>query len=294
MVCIQKAAGVPAAVVLALVAAAPAPAQPAVEKADAGETVVVVFPDAEFYPQYIADPIRAQSALILQRATSVGIEEAGDARFLLRLGGRFSLVKWHPAGRPEVGWQLDFEGGFFGQFDLDNSLDNIGWDGLYGLLLSYKPSPDVGFRLGTLHDSAHVGDEYAERTGRRRMDATREEATFGASWRFAPRWRAYGEGGWAFGLEPFQEPLRLQAGLEWRGERRFWGESGWYAAVDVTAYEENDFDPRTTVQVGIIVPTDRGTNRYRFALEVTDGRSVLGEFPFDEETAVGVGWYFDF
>lgn len=294
MASVRTTAGILSAFLLALAAVAPAVAQPADAGAGGAGTVVVAFPDAEFYPQYIADPIRAQSALILQRATSVGIEDAGDARFLLRLGGRFSLVKWHPAGRPEVGWQLDFEGGFFGQFDVDNSLDNIGWDGLYGLLLSYKPSPDVGFRVGTLHDSAHVGDEYAERTGRRRVEATREEATFGASWRFAPRWQAYGEGGWAFGLEPFQEPLRLQAGLEWRGERRFWGASTWYAALDVTAYQENDLDPRSTFQVGIVVPTDRGTNRYRFALEVTDGRSVLGEFPFDEETAVGVGWYFDF
>ena len=287
---------VAAALAVAVATAGGVSGQEVVDEAGGGQSGfrTVVFPDAEFYRQYVADPGRSQSAMILQRVSSVGIESAGDARFLLRLGGRFALLRWHPAGEPDRGWQLDFEGGFFGQFDIDNSLDNIGWDGLYGLLLSYKPTPDVGFRVGMLHDSPHVGDEYAERTERRRLDATREELAFGASWRPVLRWRVYGEAGYAVGLEPFQEPLRLQTGIEWRGERRFWRRATWYGALDLTGYEETDWQPRAAVQVGLMVPTGRGTGRYRFAVEVTDGRSVLGEFLFDEETAVGVGWYFDF
>lgn len=278
-------------IALVLAAAAGADEPPV----DTGRHTVEWAPDAEFYPQYIADPLRPQSALkILGMATSE-IPQAGDARFALHLGGRFGLVRWHPPGDPTRGWQLDFEGGFFGQFDMENSLDNIGWDGLFGLYLSWLPTDGLGLRFGTKHDSAHIGDEYAETTGRQRIGYTREELVLGVSWRPSHRWRVYGEGGYGYGTKEFQEPGRLQAGVEWFGAKTFWkGRLGWYAAVDLQAFQENDWDPRTALQVGFVMPTGRGTSRYRFAFELIHGRSAMGEFAFRDETSVGVGWYFDF
>ena len=253
------------------------------------------FPDAEFYPQYTADPLRPQSALKLLRVTDSEIPETGSSRFGLHLGGRFGLLRWHPAGRPDRGWQLDFEGGFHGHFDRGYELDNIGWDGLLGLYLSFLPSSELGFRVGAKHDSAHVGDEYAERTGRTRIDATREELVVGVSWGPAERWRLYAEGGLSYGLEAFQERGRLQLGTEYLGARRFWRDRmGWYAAVDLQSFEEHDWEVRSAAQVGLVLPTGRGTSRYRFALEVVHGRSILGEFTMHSETTVGVGWYLDF
>jgi Protein of unknown function (DUF1207) len=252
-------------------------------------------PPADFYPQYIADPLRPQSALKILYMTDSEIPETGSSRFGLHLGGRFGLVRWHPEGQPDRGWQLDFEGGFFGQFDMANSLDNIGWDGLFGLYLSWLPSPDLGLRVGTKHDSAHVGDEYSERTGRPRIGYTREELVAGVSWRPAPKWRIYAEGGFGYGLDEFQDPGRLQAGAEIFGARRFWKERmSWYAAVDLQSYQENDWSVRSAIQLGFMLPTGRGTSRYRLALELIHGRSVMGEFAFRDETSVGVGWYFDF
>lgn len=252
-------------------------------------------PDAGFYPLYIADPIRSQSAVMLVRVPWSEIPSTGSARFSLRLGGQFPIVALHPERNRDTGWQLDFEGGFAGQFDLGYSLDNIGWDGLYGLLLDYKPTRDLAFRFGTLHDSAHLGDEYEERTGRRRIGYTREEVVAGVSWRATPRWRVYLEGGCQYGTKEFQKPLRAQAGVELQGARLSQeGSASWYAALDLRAYQENDWRPRVTGQVGLIFPTGRGTSRYRAALEVSHGRSVLGEFFRSEETYAGVGWYFDF
>jgi hypothetical protein len=252
-------------------------------------------PEAEFYPQYIADPLRPQSALKILYLADSEIPETGSSRFGLHLGGRFGLVRWHPDGQPDRGWQLDFEGGFFGQFDIGNSLDNIGWDGLFGLYLSWLPTADLGFRVGTKHDSAHVGDEYAERTGRRRIGYTREELVAGVSWRPAEKWRIYVEGGYGYGLGDFQDPGRLQAGAEYFGARRFWkNHMSWYAAVDLQSFRENDWSVRSAIQLGLLLPTGRGTGRYRFALELVHGRSVMGEFSFRHETSIGVGWYFDF
>ncbi len=253
------------------------------------------FPDAEFYPQYTADPLRPQSALKVVAVTDSEIPETGSGRFALHLGGRFGLVRWHPEGRPDRGWQLDFEGGFFGHFDVGNSLDNIGWDGLFGLYLSWLPRPGLGMRVGTKHDSAHVGDEYAERTGRQRVGATREELVIGVSLRPTALWRLYAEGGLGYGLEEFQEPGRLQAGAERLGARRFWdGRLSWYAAVDLQSFQENEWKPRSALQAGFLLPTGRGTGRYRLAFELVHGPSVMGEFASHDETSIGVGWYFDF
>lgn len=276
--------------------AAPVPAADDADEAVPGSTRVVDwFPDAEFYPQYTADPLRPQSALKVLWVTDSEIPETGSSRFGLHLGGRFGLVRWHPAGRPDRGWQLDFEGGFLGHFDLGHELDNIGWDGLLGLYLSFLPSPDLGFRVGVKHDSAHIGDEYAERTGRTRIDATREELVAGVSWGWSDRWRLYAEGGLSYGLEAFQERGRLQLGGEYRGARRFWRDRmAWYAAVDLQSFQEHDWEVRSAAQIGFVLPTGRGTSRYRFALEVVHGRSILGEFAIHSETTVGVGWYLDF
>jgi hypothetical protein len=149
--------------------------------------------------------------------------------------------------------------------------------------------------VGTRHDSAHVGDEYAERTGRRRIGYTREELVVGVSVRPAPRWRLYAEGGLGYGLEDFQEPGRLQAGVERLGARRFWnGRMSWYAAADLQPFQENDWKLRSALQLGFVLPTGRGTGRHRFALELVSGRSVMGEFASHDETSIGVGWFFDF
>jgi hypothetical protein len=257
--------------------------------------VLAAFPDTDLYPEAITDPLRAQSAIILASFLDTEIPESGDSRFILRLGGTFPLVRVHPAGHPDRGFQLDFKGGFFGHFDADHSLDNIGWDGLYGLVLSWRPDADLAFRFGTLHDSAHVGDEYAERTGRTRIGYTRQEWVAGVSWIAAPRWRVYAEGGYGFGLDEFQEPSRLQLGVETTGQRRFWNERArWYAALDLGAREEWDWERRVTSQAGIMIDTGRGTQRYRLALEYGDGRSSLGEFILHEESYLSLGWYFDF
>ena len=252
-------------------------------------------PPSDFYPHYIADPIRSQSALTLLGMTDSEIPEAGDLRFGLRLGGRYSFVRWYRPGTPDLGFQLDFEGGFTSHFDIDNSLDIIGWDGFFGLQLSWKPSPRWAFRVGTLHDSAHVGDEYAERNGRRRVVYTRNELILGASYQLSSRWRTYGEVGWQVDPEGLQEPWRAQTGIEYMGARRFLGDRvGWYGALDLKFYEETDWDAGITGQIGFFLPTGHGTNRWRLALELRDGRSVLGEFFLRDERYLGTGLYFDF
>lgn len=252
-------------------------------------------PPTDFYPIYLADPRRPQGAVLITSIIDSEIPDSGSPRWGTRLGGRFPLVRRHENGRPEVGYQLDFEAGIFAHFDAENGDDNIGWDGVFGLLLSWKPRPELGFRFGLQHDSAHVGDEYKERTGRQRIDYTRQELVLGSSWAPTKEWRGYLEGAYAFNdMKDFQEPLRFQGGLEYFG-RKSWRDDRirWYAAADVTSFEERDWKVTPTLQLGLILPSEFRTGRYRLALEYGSGRSALGEFSFHDESYVALGWYFD-
>lgn len=135
--------------------------------------------------------------------------------------------------------------------------------------------------------SSHVGDEYAERTGRRRIDATREELVLGAAWPAGP-WRVYAEGGWDPEPEEAigQQPGRLQAGLERQGTFR--GRSlGWFGAANLEALEERDWEVDLSLQAGLIVPA--GERRWRAGLQWYDGRVPLGELAPHEESYLILG-----
>ena len=251
------------------------------------------FPQSDFYPRYIADPLRPQNVLSLQWVADTEIPETGVGRFGLRLGGTLGIYRWSRPDRPGLGWQLNFEGGFAGQFDLEYSWDNTGWDGFYGLYLSRMLTPELGFRVGTQHDSSHVGDEYTLRTGRERIHYTREEVIAGVAWTFRPRWTFYSELGWGNGLAGSMT-FRLQSGLQYISDRKYWkGRASRYAAIDARTYEETDWSTRVTAQAGYWIPVGSRSSVHRVAVELGTGRSVMGQFLWEKETWLGIGWYYD-
>ena len=260
----------------------------------ATESKFVIIPPADFYPYYLADPRRARTSISLVGMIDNGIEETSDTRFNHSLGRRFGLLRFGDE-QSYSAWQLDFEVGYFTNFDMGDKTDNIGWDGIYGLLLSHRMSPDIFIRFGTLHDSAHLGDEYIEETGRERIRYTREELVAGFAWLPSPRSKLYTELGWAWHPRDEMDPLRWQFGAEYYGaENDFYLGLPWYVATDLGLFEERDWEPAVTLQVGLIYATGNATERYRFVLEAYDGRSVMGEFSFEDESYVSIGVHYDY
>lgn len=268
-----------------LLTSSPVPAQEPEGETVGGRTYEV-FPSSLPYRPYRADPRTPEFGLLYLAYSDANIADSGSRRSGLKLGGRFGLLNIHPRDRPEDGWQIDIEAGFSGQFDIDHSLDNIGWDGTYAFLVSHPLTSGVAIQLGTKHISSHVGDEYAERTGRRRVEYTREEATAGVSWTIDKRRRTYAEAGWGYATKDQigQEPGRLQVGFEYQelGEFRVpGGRLGWYAASNVESMEEQDWEPDIAVQAGLLVPA--GDRRWRVGIGYYTGRVPLGEFFQEEE-----------
>jgi hypothetical protein len=229
----------------------------------------------------------------MQFYSRTGIPDSSDARTGLSAGGRLGFFRLDPARPGGRSWQLSLDAGLNAQFDSYNKLDNIGWDGKYGLTLTTATGGPLSFRLAIFHDSAHVGDEYAERAGRLRIDYTRQEVAFGAAVRLGEGWRAYGEGGYGYDLlTEEQQPWRAQGGVEYT-TRRFilGGRFAWYAAVDFQGWEQRDWRLDTTVQTGIT--TTAGGHRWRIGVQWNDGAPPMGEFFQDTEAWLSVGFWVD-
>jgi hypothetical protein len=285
--------------VLALGAVAPATAQAGGADAQGraaaqSEPRWELFPEDLLYEPYLADSSRPTFALAFMSVQQVDVASSGDARHLVSLGARAGIVRWRPAWSPATALQLDLHAGFHGQFDRDFDTDNIGWDGIYGLSGALTRHDRLAFKVGIAHVSSHVGDEYAERTGRERINYTREELVLGASWRFAPSWRVYAEIGDAYDLRnpELQAEGRWQSGLEYERPEGLWGTRfGWYAAADVEGMEERDWETDVSVQVGLLLPSS--SRSWRVGIAWYEGRVPIGEFFQDDEEYLSFGLWLD-
>ncbi len=83
-------------------------------------------PSGQLYPVYIANPIRPQMGIALAYFSESDIPNAGDERFIIRLGANVGFLRFSPTDKPGSGFQLNVEAGFIGAFDIESSLDNIG------------------------------------------------------------------------------------------------------------------------------------------------------------------------
>jgi len=248
-------------------------------------------PDYQIYPVNLADPRRPQFSAQTLYIDKTTIKDTGNRIYDLKMGGRLGLYHLAPEINSRLGWLLSLDVGFHGQFDAEHSEDNIGWDGVYSLLLSYRPNQKVAFKLGAYHVSAHIGDEYAERTGRVRINYTREELQAGLNLELVNNVQWYAEAGRAYDQrnKAVQKPWRLKTGLQYWPDTK--PTKGWYAGLDLGASEERDWNVDTTLQWGWLIPS--GTRLWRVGLEYYDGKTQLGEFFQDDERYISIGLWID-
>ncbi len=258
------------------------------------EGLVRFSPAQHLYPLYLADPQRATFSaqnVYLDQTTTTSISHQ---RFDLKLGGELIILGMAESATQPDWLQLILEAGFHGQFDADQSQDNIGWDGIYSLYVSLRQNEQLAYRFGSKHISSHIGDELIENTGRQRINYTRQEWRLGVAWSFADNWLSYVDAGKGYGLRSkvLQAPWRAQLGLQYDNPAVFWNNQvGWYAAIDVSSYEENNWQHNNNLPLGFVARSQ--ARRGRIGLEFYDGRSQLGEFFQDRERYRGIGLWVD-
>ncbi len=248
------------------------------------------FPTEHLYPRYLADPYEPRFHMQLQSYFESGIPDSGSSRWDLMAGAPFIIFEQKKSDEPRHGWQLIFLAALRSQFDNDNNQDSVAWEGIYGLQAAFRYHNDIAWHFGTKHYSSHVGDEYIERTGRTRIQYTREEWVAGIAWTVNELYTIYSDIAYAFSLrnQELQDYGRVQAGLQYEKPGVFMnGKVGWYGAIDISAFQEDDWNKNTTFQIGFDwLARDR---RWRLGLEYYDGRSQYGEFFQNKEKYVSIG-----
>lgn len=252
-----------------------------------------MFPDGQLYPHYLANPARTTFSAQTQFYESTTIVDTSRRRFNLKIGGLLGILRFQSNNDPNAGMQLSLEGGFHGQFDADQSEDNIGWDGIYGLMFEHRFNEEFAYRIGIHHTSSHVGDELMERTGRSRINYTRQETRLGMTWNVTSHLQLYAEAGHGHDLRnlQLQKPWRYEWGAQYQRPQQFTSRMGWYAAVDFSRYEESDYATNFAMQLGLLWP--RTQRDWRIAVEYYDGRNPLGEFFQDKDKYIGIGVWID-
>ena len=250
-------------------------------------------PGLDLYPPYAADPRRSRHIMSIARAMNSDLPAAGDWRWALSIGGEYGIARLFRESDPKRGWQFGAEARFYTQFDIDHDLDEIGHDGRLGAVLVKGLGRDLALRVTFHHTSSHVGDEYLLRNDiRERLSVRKEELSTGVSWKLGQWWRTYAEAGYGLNLGVRNEPLRLQTGIEVES----WpilANGHWYAGLDLTSFQENDFEISTNLQTGIVFPFGDADRWYRFGIELYDGRAQLDSFFLFHETYLVVGVWLD-
>ena len=254
---------------------------------------VTLFPSGDAYAVYVADPHRPTNVVAESAILGGRVPDTESPLTRMGAGGRFGIVRIGPPKPDGRVWQVSIEAGFDALFDSQNRLDVVGWDGNYGLTVTTASSSPLALKIAVLHVSAHLGDEHQERTGRDRINYTREELSAGAAWRWSPHWRAYGEAGAAYRRgHPALEPWRVQSGIEYESGRGPCGRRfAYYAAVDVSTMQERNWRVDATVDVGIVMQGSGRTSRIFF--EWHDGRPTANEFFKDSLSSLSLGLKID-
>lgn len=247
------------------------------------------FPEERPYDSYRADPLMNGMSTSLVHMTDVEVRDSGSPRISLKMGGSFGFLRLANSG-----WQFSVEAGFNGIVDADKGYDVMGWDGIAGLMAARGLPHGLSLRLSPyMHRSSHLGDELIERTGRKRIEYTREEYAAGLAWSFRRHWRLYGDAGYAYtNRSTFQKRWRVQGGAEWvHPSAVAGGKAGLYAAVNGTSFQEDGWDVDLTAAAGFLFRVNE--RDWRLGVLFHHGSVPLGEFFQVHESFVAAGAWLD-
>lgn len=279
-----------------------------------------------YYPTYLADPLGIRFEVSFQTITYSDIDptdrinQGGGymGRRVIYPGARISLLKFSPKSNPLLGVSLDF-GLTTPVIMRKKSNDLLGLDGIYYFSIAGKPTEWLSLRLAKHHICTHIGDEFTYAGVYSPIDfdpnltalPVRDDIILAAAVKplwfvHDPNWDImllYGEFGFFYpgrdflgfrSNKPHRESyLSYQYGaeLEYYFSNRLFG--GIYSAVNVSAYQLNNFSPNVSVTCGYLIPQDRGKRRFRIGFNYYNGRSLSNQFYNRKEKLMALTVAFD-
>jgi Protein of unknown function (DUF1207) len=257
-----------------------------------GGDVPIILPVGDLFRPLVADPKQPQFFVsYLNQHTPTDHFRAASVGY----GENFGLWRW-PGVHPGEGWQLNFFGGLFAQFDLDApSNDLINADYTVGFSVTHRTG-NYSARARVYHQSSHLGDEFLlDHPNIVRINLSVEAVDALASYEW-DHWRIYGGAGYLIGRDPPDlKPGYAEIGGEYRGERFLWGLGRLIAGYDVHSFQEEDWNTARSLKIGLeLGEADAGRRHVRLMAEHYTGFSTFGQFFRTEIRYTGVGIYFGF
>lgn len=257
-----------------------------------GGDVPIILPAGDLFRPLIADPKQPQFFVSYIRMHTPTDRFAAAS---VGYGENFGLSRW-PGEKPGDGWQLNFAGGIFAQFNLDApSSDLINADYTIGFSLTHRRGP-YSARARLFHQSSHLGDEFLlSQPNVQRINFSVEAVDALASYEW-DRWRIYGGVGYLIGRDPPDlDPRFAEAGVEFRSPRFVWDIGRLVGGYDLRAFEEQNWKVSRSLKLGLeLGEADSGRRRVRLLAEYYDGPSPFGQFFQTDIRYIGAGLYFGF
>lgn len=260
----------------------------------------------KLYDSYLADPRFPQMKVGMMNVSSPKIPKSGKQRFDLDMGAYFSFLRFQDRGNgssgngnANQGMEWNIGGAYFSQFDMNNSLDQIGFDGVINNVISIRLNENIAIRTGVVHISSHLGDEYIEKTNKKRIGYTRNEHVLGISLEpfnyFKKDLRFYTEiaRDYEQNQMALNKPWRIQLGTEYFKSLSD-GKNKLYFAFDYQNFQEDDWRVSADLQTGIIFNFENSTKTYRLGIDLYSGKNQMREFYNYREKHIAVFGAVDF
>jgi hypothetical protein len=269
----------------------------------AGGSHFELLPDRGLFAVPLADPLEPRMAIGLlttdllrapgpERPPWTGVSSR-EWQAAVSIGGTIPLLRL--LDRPEGGIVVSAQAAVFARFRIElRSRDDLGQDWVVGMPIEAAWNR-ISARARIVHRSAHIGDEFSDSTGAKRIEFGGETIDLLTALRFGAV-RVYGGGGWIFHSNTDDTPaLRrenradrfvAQAGFD--ASWPVWPSRGigFVAGFDWQTAERTNWRAATGVAAGI--EYRRGNRFARLTARGFDGTSRMGEFFLTNERSGGL------
>ncbi|MEX0794943.1 MAG: DUF1207 domain-containing protein [Pirellulaceae bacterium] len=248
-------------------------------------------PAESIYKPYMAGVKESRASVHLMKNT-------GD-NWLLdgNLGGRFGVLRFgDDSGIMAEGFQWDVESAAHVRLDIQEEVDVRSVDFRAGTQVSwsYRENPRHRTRFGYYHISSHLGDEFLiKNSGYDRLNYARDVLILGHSYYFTPRFRVYGEMGWAF-YNKESKPWEFQFGFEYAPYAATGPMGEPFFAVHGHLREDVRYSGNFVFQAGWAWVGEVPGRTLRTGLHYYNGKSSQYSFVNQFEQQIGYGLWYDF
>ena len=281
----------------------------------------------KFYPVYLADPLGIKFEILSKKILFSNIDtqdglsngEGYLGKLTIKPASRLSLLRWSPGNDPKLGVELDF--GFALPLTMrQRNHDLMVFQGIYYMSIAGAPSEWLSLRIAKHHICTHRAVEFWAGSVVSPIDMdpnmytlyVRDDVVFSAAakplyflgnpeldiLRVYADISAYIPGSGVIGIRqnrPNTESyFYFQGGAEVEYYLNNTAFGGFFAAVNISAWQENNYSPNYSLVAGYIVPQKPGRNRFRIGLQYYNGRCINFELLKSSERFVAFHLAFDF